>query len=198
MEREIYNILLHLSAIFITKMILELDVTIRQETKDDYKAVFDVVEAAFRGMPLSDQTEQFLVERLRKSEGFIPQLSLVAEVDDMIVGHIMITKVFVKRKDQEMESLCLAPVSVHPDFQKSGIGGQLVETAHFVAMEMGFSAIVLVGHPEYYPRFGYVLASKYGIQFPIEAPDEACMAVALVPGGLDDLKGTVQFPREFF
>lgn len=175
-----------------------MDLKIRQETKDDYQAVFDIVEAAFREMLLSDQTEQFLVERLRKSEGFIPQLSLVAEIDDALVGHIMVTKLFIDQGDQQKETLCLAPVSVHPDFQNLGVGSQLVKEAHRMAKELGYQSIILVGHADYYPRFGYERGSKYGIQFPSEAPDEACMAVALVPGGLDDLEGMVAFPEIFF
>lgn len=175
-----------------------MDVLIRQETKEDYKSVFDVVEAAFREMPLSDQTEQFLVERLRTSDFYIPQLSLVAEWDDTIVGHIMVTKLFIDQGDKKKETLCMAPVSVHHDFQNLGIGSQLVNEAHRISKAMGFRSIILVGHPNYYPRFGYERGSKYGILFPFEAPDEACLALALVPGGLDDLAGMVDFPAVFF
>ncbi|MDO8897177.1 MAG: N-acetyltransferase [Bacteroidales bacterium] len=171
---------------------------IRQEKFDDHKAVFTITELAFRNLEISEHNEQFLVERLRKSSAFIPELSLVADMEGKIVGHILLTKILIKNEKNEHESLSLAPVSVHPDFQKMGIGAKLIKAAHQKARELGYKSVVLVGHPHYYPRFGYRKASDFGIKFHFDAPDEVCMAVELLPKGLDGVNGFVELAKEFF
>ena len=171
---------------------------IRQETPEDYLEVFNVVEAAFKTMPFSDQTEQFLVERLRKSESFIPELSLIAEKEGEIVGHILLTKIKIVSEQNSFDSLTLAPVSVKPEYQNQGIGGQLIKTAHEKAKELGFKSVVLLGHKDYYPRFGYEKASKYGIELPFDVPEEHCMVVELVENGLKEVSGIVEYDKEFY
>jgi predicted N-acetyltransferase YhbS len=171
---------------------------IRQETPDDYQSVFSLTEQAFREMKFSKQDEQFLVERLRTSEAFIPELSLVAELDGQVVGHILLTKMTIRSDDRGYPTLCVAPVSVLPAFQCQGIGGSLIKEAHRVAREMGYETVVLIGHPTYYPRFGYRVAGHYGISFPFEAPAECCMVAELVPGALEGVSGLVEHPKEFY
>lgn len=175
-----------------------MDTIIRQEKPSDHEAVFQVVEAAFKDMPISDQSEPFLVNRLRKSEAFVPELSLVAEVDGKIVGHILVSKVKIKSENGEIEALSLAPVSVIPNFQNNGIGSALTMESHRRAKALGFQMILLVGHPAYYPRFGYERASKYGIKYPFDAPNEACMVIELQPDALQNVSGEVVFPKAFF
>ena len=102
-----------------------MQITIRQEEPKDYTTVFNIVELAFKTMPFSGGDEHFLVERLRQSESFIPELSLVAVYEGQVVGHILLTKIVIKNDKQSFGSLTLAPVSVHPDFQKRGIGGAI-------------------------------------------------------------------------
>ena len=97
--------------------------TIRQEKPEDYRQVEQVVEQAFAHAEHTDHDEHNLVARLRGSEAFIPELSLVAEQDGRIVGHILFTKLKVGQTTQ----LALAPLAVHPDFQRQGIGGALIE-----------------------------------------------------------------------
>ncbi|WP_163717871.1 GNAT family N-acetyltransferase [Mangrovibacterium lignilyticum] len=173
-------------------------VTIRQETEADYSAVFKLTEEAFRTLEISDHQEQFLVERLRTSNSFIPELSMVACTSDgKIVGHILLTKIKIKGEGQSHESLVLAPISVLPEFQNQGIGSKLIEAAHKKAKEMGFGSVVLVGHENYYPRFGYELCSKYEINMPIEAPEINCMVKELLPGALRGVSGTVVFDPAF-
>ena len=166
---------------------------IRQETHKDFKAVFNLIEEAFKTEKYSDHKEQFLVERLRKSAAFIPELSLVAEIDGKIVGHILITKL----KINEFDSLALAPVSVLPEFQGKGIGGKLIIESHKKAKELGYQSIVLLGHETYYPRFGYERADKYGIELPFEVPKENCMVIELTKNGLKGVSGMVVYPNEF-
>ena len=171
--------------------------TIRQETEKDHSAVFNLIESAFREAEFADNTEQFLVERLRKSDAFIPELSMVAEIDGKIVGHILLTKLKIKNKSNEFDSLALAPVSVLPEFQGKGIGGKLIVEAHKKAKELGHKSIVLLGHENYYPRFGYEQADKYGIELPFEVPKENCMVIELIENALKGVNGIVEYPKEF-
>lgn len=170
---------------------------IRPETSDDHPAVFTLLEQAFRDEPYSDHQEQFLVERLRKSDAFIPKLSLVGEVDGQLVGYILLTKIQIRNETQAFESLALAPVAVLPSHQKQGIGGQLIEAARAAARNLGFGSIVLLGHAGYYPRFGYQRAEFFGISLPFDVPPDNCMAIELVPGALDGVSGMVVYPKEF-
>lgn len=175
-----------------------MHIVIRQEKEKDYKSVFDLVEKAFRDLEVSDHNEHYLIERLRKSEAFIPELSLVAENEGLVIGHILITRIKIKNWDEEHESLILAPVSVLPDYQNFGIGGKLIIKAHEIATKLGYKSILLVGHEIYYPRFGYKQLSSFDIKQPFAIPDKNCMAKELVPGALDNVKGVVIYPHEFF
>lgn len=170
---------------------------IRQENKNDYKKVFNLIEKAFRKEEFTDHKEQFLVERLRKSDAFIPELSLVAEIDKEIVGHILLTKIKIRAKTNEFNSLALAPVSVLPEFQGRGIGGKLIVEAHKIAKVLGHKSIILLGHEKYYPKFGYKQADKFGIELPFDVPKENCMAIELIETGLSGVSGMVEYPNEF-
>lgn len=173
-------------------------INIRKEEGKDYSAVFELVKIAFQNKGYSDQTEHFLVEKLRKSDAFIPELSLVAIVNDTIVGHILLTKVKIKNGNQEAESLSLAPVSVLPAFQGKGVGSRLIKMAHAKAIELGFKSIVLLGSEQYYPKFGYQRADLFGINLSFDAPQENCMVIELVKNALKDVKGMVEYPKAFY
>lgn len=174
-----------------------MDLIIRKEKSEDFKAVFNLIEKAFKKEQISNHNEQFLVERLRKSKAFVPKLSLVAETENKIVGHILLTKLIIKNGPNEFNSLALAPISVLPKYQGKGIGGKLIKEAHKIAKELGFKSVVLLGHEKYYPRFGYKQADKFGIVFPFEAPKENCLAIELVENGLKEVSGIVEYPKEF-
>ena len=171
---------------------------IRQEQEQDFAAVRRVIIQAFANDPHGDQTEHLLVERLRKSDAFIPELSLVAEVQGKVVGHILLTRIHIRNKTESHPSLALAPVSVLPAYQGKGIGGQLIEESHKRAQKLGFKSIVLLGHETYYPRFGYRQTDEFGIQLPFNAPPENCMVVELVPDGLEGVSGMVEYSEAFF
>jgi predicted N-acetyltransferase YhbS len=173
-------------------------ITIRKEEEKDYQQVFQLTEEAFREMEHSDHQEQFLVEKLRRSEAFIPELSLVAEDDNgTIAGHILFTKIKIVDGSESFESLALAPVSVKPEFQNQGLGGKLIMEGHRIAKELGYGSVILIGHEKYYPRFGYEKTSNFGITFPFEIPEENGMAIELIKDGLKNKKGTVKYPKEF-
>lgn len=177
---------------------MNLKINIRKEEEKDFKIVFDLIQRAFEKEQFTDHQEQFLVERLRSSEAFVPELSLVAEIDGEIAGYILLTKLKIIADDRkETESLALAPVAVLPEYQGKGIGGQLILAAHQKATELGFHSIILLGHSGYYPRFGYEMAKKFGIKLPFDVPDENCMAIELNENALQHASGTVQYPKEF-
>jgi predicted N-acetyltransferase YhbS len=129
---------------------------------------------------------------------FVPELSLVAERNKAIVGHLMLTKLLIKNDGQNYEALALAPVSVLPEYQNQGIGSQLIIHGLKKSKEMGFKSIVVLGHEAYYPRFGFKPASTWGIKAPFDVPDESFMALELEDGILGDVSGTVVYCKEFF
>lgn len=106
------------------------EIKIRPEQENDFQAVREVVELAFRNVEDSDQSEPYLVERLRKTDAYIPELSLVAELNGEIIGHLMMSKVEIVSEDQSVISLGLAPVSVVPKYQRIGVGSALIREAH--------------------------------------------------------------------
>ncbi|MCT8977912.1 N-acetyltransferase [Clostridium sp. CX1] len=171
-----------------------MNIVIRQEQEKDISTIYSVVKLAFEKVEHSDGDEQNLVNRLRNSEAFIPELSLVAELDGEIVGHILFTKI----KICENISLALGPLSVVPELHGKGIGGKLIIKGHEIAKNLGFGSVIVLGHPAYYPRFGYVPASNWGIKAPFEVPDECFMAMELIEGSLKSVSGVVQYAKEFF
>ncbi|MEM7575573.1 MAG: N-acetyltransferase [Bacteroidota bacterium] len=170
---------------------------IRQERNTDFEQIKLLIKAAFKQDVFSDQQEHHLVANLRKSDAYIPQLTLVAEVADQVVGHILLSRIIIRDGEQEYPVLALAPVSVHPNFQRQGIGQRLIETAHDQARVLGYQAIILVGHADYYPRFGYRPIADFGIRLPFPAPPENCMALELVPGALSEVQGEVIYSDPF-
>lgn len=170
---------------------------LRQEEEKDHQKVFEVIEKAFKNAEYSDHQEHFLVEKLRKSDAFIPELSIVAEIDGEIVGHILFTKIKVENDSTSFESLALAPVSVLPEFQNKGIGGLLINYGHTLAKDLGYTSVILIGHENYYPKFGYEKTTNFGISFPFDIPEENGMAIALTENGLENINGVVKYPKEF-
>src|SRR5690606_1601651 len=175
-----------------------MNIIIKQEQVKDYKITENVVKCAFANAEHSDKNEHNLVCRIRNSNVFIPELSLVAMDNERIVGHILFSKVKIKNEDQVVESLALAPVSVLPEYQNQGVGKLLISKALQKAKELRFHSVVVLGHPEYYPKIGVKEASSGGIKAPFEVPDEAFMAMELGENTLDKVSGVVEYPSVFF
>ena len=129
---------------------------IRPEGLADLAAIHDLVQAAFASAEHSDGTEQDLVDALRRGHAFIPELSLVAEEDETLLGHIL----FTKMKVGDREALALAPLAVRPGRQRQGIGSALIREGHRRAAALGYGCSVVLGSETYYPRFGYVPAEQ--------------------------------------
>lgn len=166
--------------------------TIRTEQTSDYAKVYQVITEAFKTAEYSDGNEADLVEKLRKSSAFIPQLSLVALVDNRIVGHILFTKAYVGKTIV----LALAPLSVLPQYQNQGIGQALIGEGHKIAQKLGYKYVVVLGHAQYYPKVGYISASKYGINPPFKISDENFMAICF-DKTICQLNGTIKYDDAF-
>ena len=165
---------------------------IRQEHNKEFHSIYELVKAAFESAEHADGNEPDLVNALRKSDSYIPELSLVAEIDGKIVGHIMFTKLKIGNQVQ----LALAPLSVLPDYQKQGIGTALIQEGHTRARALGYEYSVVLGSEKYYPRTGYLPAKNYGIFAPFNVPDENFMACKLSENA-PAVCGIVQYAKEF-
>lgn len=175
-----------------------MKIKIRQEKTADYKTVFFLIEKAFENEATSEHTEQILVSNLRRSNSFNKKLSLVAEVNNEIVGHILLSEVEIKDKKNSTKSLVLSPVSVLPYHQKKGVGKELIEAAHEIAKEIGYKSAVLIGDAAYFSKFGYKPAEEFNIQLGNKKnATENCLATELVKNGLQDVKGKVEYPLAF-
>ena len=170
----------------------KLDIKIRPENRDDYPSITRLNDLAFE-----QKTEGKLVENLRKTQEFIPSLSLVAEIAGEIAGHILFHPIGIDTAESYRDTLALAPMSVHPEYQRTGIGSELVREGIESARDLGHRSIIVIGHPEYYPRFGFKPASNWGIKAPFDVPDNACLALELVVDALKDANGTIKYPEEF-
>ncbi len=168
-----------------------MKVTVRPETPTDAAAIREITEQAF-GKP----NEARIVDGVRASPEFIPELSLVAEGPGGVVGHVLFSPLRVEG-DGPAELLALGPIAVRPECQRQGVGGQLIRAGLERAAALGYAAIVLIGHPTYYPRFGFTPARAFGLDFPGPIRDEVFMALPLRPGGLDGVRGTVIFHPAF-
>lgn len=177
--------LLHLS--------LTVNVTVREESRDEFGAIREFVKSAFRSAEHTDGDEHNLVDRLRGTPEYIPELSLVAIKDGKPVGHVMLSKI----KIGETEAVALAPLAVVPAYQNRGIGRRLIEEAHRRAKKMGFKCCVVLGSPAYYSQSGYITASRFGIRAPFDVPDEYYMVcpLALSPEALPS--GLVSYSPAF-
>lgn len=166
-----------------------MDRAIRTETESDQEAIRRVNKAAFE-----TGAEARLVDALRAG-GFV-EVSLVAEIDTEIVGHILFSRLNIDTGAETLKAVSLAPMAVLPDYQNRGIGSALVEAGLHACRELGNRVIAVLGHPDYYPRFGF----SAELASPLENPfggGEAWMAIELNPGALAGVEGRVVYPPPF-
>ncbi|MBK5721924.1 N-acetyltransferase [Dysgonomonas sp. Marseille-P4677] len=169
-----------------------IKIEIRQEQACDYPMVYDVNLKAFKR-----KAEARLTDRLRLSDAFIPELSLVAIVDKTVVGHILFTKISIDDDGLQSESLSLAPMAVLPEMQSKGVGSRLVDYGLDRARSLGYKSVIVIGHAKYYSRFGFEPTSKWQIKAPFHVPANAFMAIELVENSLSGIKGIVKYAKEF-
>jgi putative acetyltransferase len=162
---------------------------IRPEEPRDYTAVYTVNISAFE-----TPTEANLVEVLRKEAH--PYLSLVAEEDKKIVGHIMFSPVMLSGHT-DLKIMGLGPMAVLPEQQRKGIGSALVKAGLEKCKDLGFGVAVVLGHKDFYPRFGFIPSVRYGIGCEYDVLPEVFMIIELKPGYLQDAQGIIQYHATF-
>ncbi len=163
---------------------------IRPETPSDTSAIALVNKLAF-----GREEEAQLVEQIRNSQYYISELTLVAEINNSVVAHIMFS--YINLVGQEtFQVLGLAPLAVHPDFQKQGIGSALINAGLNKANELEETLIVVLGHPEFYSRFGFKASIDFGIKSPFPVPEDVFMVKPLA-NYHPRYKGSVIYPPSF-
>jgi putative acetyltransferase len=163
---------------------------IRPERPDDVAAIRTVNEQAFGGA-----VEAAIVDALRARRK--ATLSLVAMDAHHVVGHILFSPVTIASAGEDLAALGLGPMAVLPAHQRRGIGSLLVRTGLAACRDAGHGCVVVLGHPAYYPRFGFEPASRRGVRWEHPAPDEAFMILELRPGALGGRGGIARYRPEF-
>jgi putative acetyltransferase len=164
--------------------------TVRPEKSEDIPAIRIVNQRAFGGAAEAD-----LVDALRGNGKTV--ISLVAEDDGLIVGHIFFSPVAIQSKGAGLTGVGLAPLAVIPERQNQGIGSMLVGHGLRRCREEGHPYVVVLGHPDYYPRFGFVPASRFGIKSEYDVADEVFMVMELREGALSGWAGVTKYQPEF-
>jgi putative acetyltransferase len=163
---------------------------IREEIDSDIEKIWKVNAQAFE-----TEAEANLVNALRNSG--IPYISLVAEEGEEIVGHILFTPVELIGANPGLKLMGLAPMAVVTKLQKKGIGSQLITVGLEHCLAQDYDAVVVLGHPDYYPKFGFLPSVKYGIKSEYDVPDEVFMVLELKKGALDGKEGTIKYHEAF-
>ncbi len=167
-----------------------MPVIIRPERPEDIAAIRLVNDSAF-GRP----QEGDIVEALREKGGVI--LSLVAALHGRVVGHILYSPVSIQSGGRDISGAGLGPMAVLPEFQGQGIGSRLVEEGNNRLREAGTPFIVVLGHPKYYPRFGFVSAGRYGIRSEWDVPEGVFMVLICQPQKMRGVSGVARYREEF-
>lgn len=180
-----------------------MNIRIREENAEDFRRVEEITKIAFsypgrieRG-GIGCPYEHWMVHELRKRDG-IPELSLVAEVDNMIVGHIICSKAEVRTQDEVIPVLNFGPLSVLPEYQRQGIGRALINNMICKAIELGYGAILFFGRPEYYPQFGFKEASTWVISDSNGCNYPAFMGMELIPSYLHHASGGKYYESDIY
>jgi putative acetyltransferase len=163
---------------------------IRPETPEDSAAIRSVNEEAF-----GDSTEADIVEKLRSRQAYA--LSPVATDGDKVIGHILFSPVTIESRDTSFGALGLGPMAVLSSHQRKGVGSQLIRAGLQECRRLGHEIVAVLGHPDYYPRFGFVPASRHSIKCEYDVPDEAFMVLELRPGALSGRSAVVKYQPEF-
>jgi putative acetyltransferase len=162
---------------------------IRIEEPKDWPAVHAVNVSAFE-----TPAEANLVDMLRKEA--YPVVSLVAEDNEAIVGHIMFSPVSLSGH-AGLKIMGIGPMAVAPEHQRKGIGSALVRVGLERCKQLGFGAVIVLGHPEYYPRFGFSPSIRFGIGCEYKVPEDVFMVMELQPGYLRNATGTIKYHAAF-
>ncbi|MDZ8053737.1 MAG: GNAT family N-acetyltransferase [Aulosira sp. ZfuVER01] len=163
---------------------------IRSETIQDYPAIAEVNILAF-----GQENEAKLIAEIRDSDRYIPELSLVAEVEGLVVGHILFSYIDLVG-EETFQVLGLAPMAVLPNFQRKGIGSALVQAGLEIANKRKEAIVIVLGHPPFYTRFGFEPSVNYAIASPFPVPEEFFMVKPL-QSYQETYKGKIVYPPAF-
>lgn len=164
--------------------------SIRPETAFDVPAIYQVNKLAF-----GRDSEAQLVNRLRQNGAIT--LSWVAERDGEIVGHILFSPVTVTAEDEVWTAVALGPMAVMPACHRQGIGSSLIRAALLYLRESGQDVVFVLGHADYYPRFGFKPTRPFGIRWEVDVPEDVFMVVELRKGALNGRSGIVRYHPAF-
>lgn len=165
-------------------------IIVRDELPEDRTRIHQIHALAFGGL-----AEANLVDLLRSHGNAC--LSLVAYDNGRVVGHILFSPTIIDAGERQLDGLGLAPLAVDPERQNEGIGTRLVENGLQRCRQLGAPYVVVLGHPEYYPRFGFVPASRFGIRSEFDVREEAFMVLELEPNALANFAGIAKYQPEF-
>jgi predicted N-acetyltransferase YhbS len=168
---------------------------VRTERAGDHEEVFQLNFSAFGNR----EDESRLVDAIRLSGQFIPELSLVAEEHRRLAGHALFSKAEVVDGNMHHEVVVLAPIAVKPSEQKRGIGGRLIQEGLKRCATMGYELVFLIGHPTYYPKFGFKPARAHGFELKqFQVSDDVFMVCELKEGAVGRIRGELMYPPSFF
>lgn len=173
--------------------------TLRQTTPSEFRRTEEITREAFWNVYKPGCDEHLILHQIRNSPDYLPQLDTVALADDgAIVGHIVYSKAPLHGKNGTTETLlCFGPISVVPSWQGKGVGGALIRYTAEKAKTMGYKAIGIYGNPDYYGRFGFVNAARFGITTPKGKNFDAFMMLPLYEGSLSGLEGSFHTSEAF-
>jgi predicted N-acetyltransferase YhbS len=175
-----------------------MEILIQKIKTNDFLITENITRETFWNLFKSGCDEHLVLHNLRKNNCYISYLDMVALSENRIIGHIITTKAkVVDKQNNEHQVLCVGPISVLPAFQKKGIGGKLLNESIAIAKELGFSGMILFGHPDYYQRFGFVNAKKYGITTKEGLNFEPFMALELHQNALLTVNGKFYEDKAF-
>lgn len=168
-----------------------MELNIREEHIRDQEKVSQLIKSSFR-----KDDPVILVNMLRKRTDFIKELSLVAEINEVIIGYVLLSPIYMQTDRALVKTLWLEPVCVHPEFQGRGIGTAIIKKALNIGQLFDFKSIFVTGMLEYYSRFGFKLAVEFGISSSLNIPSKALLAIELKNEVLK--QGKIIFPEEIF
>lgn len=174
-----------------------INVIIRGIKNEDLREVECVARNAFWNLNMPGCDEHYTIHRLWNTDVCVPKLSMLAESEGKIIGAILYAKAIIKTSNAQFDTLTFGPLCVEPDFQKKGVGKQLLNKSMEKARTLGYGSILICGVPTYYPKYGFKTADKFGITMPDGTNFDAFMGIELIKGSLDGITGKFYEPSVY-
>lgn len=177
----------------------DMEICLRLEEPQDYREIENITREAFWNMFKPGCDEHYLLHVMRGDKTFIPELDYVAMKDGRLIGNIVYAKgCIIDKQGQSHEVITFGPVSVLPEYQKTGVGARLIFHTLALARQLGYQAVIILGHPDYYPKFGFRRAREYGLATKDGDTFDPFMALELIPGSLTGIGGGVFYDSDVY